>query len=181
MDASSGSWEFSKLKSVFSHAINEEIPGLNTSYCFIGAWRTFFNWHIEDMDLSAMNLLHEGATKVWYGIHPDDRQLFESIVGDLFKQKLADCDNFLRHKENYIDPYKLKRDYPRLRISKMYQDQNEISLAFSEGYHCGFNTGFNIAEAINYATSAWLPKINKFRGCRCKEDIGWELDKVTTY
>jgi hypothetical protein len=83
------------------------------------------------MDLSAMNLLHEGATKVWYGIHPDDRQLFEKIVGDLFQQKLSDCDNFLRHKENYIDPYKLKRDYPQLRITKMYQNQNEISLAFS--------------------------------------------------
>jgi len=70
MDSNSGEWEFEKLKSFFNHAVTEKLNGLNTSFLFIGAWRTFFNWHIEDLDLSAINLLHEGATKMWYGIHP---------------------------------------------------------------------------------------------------------------
>ncbi len=76
MDKTSGDWNFSQLTSTFSHAVKEKLNGLNTSFLFIGAWRTFFNWHIEDLDLSAINLLHEGATKVWYGVHPEDRKIF---------------------------------------------------------------------------------------------------------
>jgi len=70
MDSKSGSWEFGKLKSLFSETVTDSKPGLNSSYLFIGAWRTIFNWHVEDIDLSAINLLHEGATKMWYSVHP---------------------------------------------------------------------------------------------------------------
>jgi hypothetical protein len=66
------------------------------------------------------------------------------------------CPNFYRHKQIYLNPYKLKERYPYLRISKMYQNEGEISLAFANGYHCGFNMGFNIAEAVNYGTKDWL-------------------------
>jgi jumonji domain-containing protein 2 len=85
MDSNSGEWAFHGLKSFFSEAVTESIHGLNTSFLFIGAWRTFFNWHIEDLDLSAINLLHEGAPKMWYGIHPQDRKKFESILSTLFQ------------------------------------------------------------------------------------------------
>lgn len=69
---------------MFSHAVKEKLTGLNTSFLFIGAWKTFFNWHIEDLDLSAINILHEGAPKVWYAVNPEDRRLFESIIKDIF-------------------------------------------------------------------------------------------------
>lgn len=54
----------------------------------------------------------------------------------------------------------------------MHQLPNEISLAFSEGYHCGFNMGFNIAEAVNYGSYGWLDKLSKFKGCKCTEKVG---------
>ena len=34
----------------------------------------------------------------------------------------------------------------------MYQGPGEISIAFSECYHSGFNMGFNIAEAVNFGS-----------------------------
>lgn len=46
MDSTSGPWQFERLQSMFSHAVKEELKGLNTSFLFIGAWKTFFNWHI---------------------------------------------------------------------------------------------------------------------------------------
>jgi jumonji domain-containing protein 2 len=69
------------------------------------------------------------------------------------------CKNFLRHKTTLINPYKLKQKHPDLKISKAYQGPNEFIVVFSGSYHCGFNSGKNIAEAVNFATKDWLKKL----------------------
>jgi [histone H3]-trimethyl-L-lysine9/36 demethylase len=176
MDSEAGDWQFTKLNSFFSDIVTEKIHGLNTPFLFVGAWRTFFNWHIEDLDLSAINLLHEGAPKTWYCVHPDDRRKFERILADLFKEDAMHCPNFMRHKQIFLNPYKLKEQYPTLRISKTFQHEGEISLAFAEAYHSGFNMGFNIAEAVNYGTLDWFERYGRFRGCKCPLEIGVKLE-----
>lgn len=77
-------------------------------------------------------------------------------MGSLFPDESMKCTNFLRHKQVFTDPYKFKKNHPSIRISKMFQCEGEISLAFAEAYHSGFNMGYNIAEAVNYGTSDWL-------------------------
>ena len=42
-------------------------------------------------------------------------------------------------------------------------------LVFGGSYHCGFNTGFNIAEAINYATLDWLNRLPNVKYCTCSK------------
>ena len=44
-------------------------------------------------------------------------------------------------------------------IQKQVQYPGEFIIAFSGAYHSGFNSGFNIAEAVNYATFKWLKDI----------------------
>lgn len=59
----------------------------------------------------------------------------------------------------------------------MYQQQGQICLVFSQAYHCGFNMGYNIAEAVNYGSKDWPEKYLKFRGCRCVKEIGVHLEE----
>jgi hypothetical protein len=40
----------------------------------------------------------------------------------------------------------------------------------SAGYHSGFNLGFNIAEAVNFALPAWLEVSQKVTSCTCQKD-----------
>jgi jumonji domain-containing protein 2 len=39
------------------------IPGVNEPFVYVGAWKTMFAWHKEDLDLSAINFHHYGKTK----------------------------------------------------------------------------------------------------------------------
>jgi jumonji domain-containing protein 2 len=51
-----------------------------------------------------------------------------------------------------ISPYLLKQKNPHITIHKIQQNPGEFVITLSGAYHAGFNWGFNIAEAVNFAT-----------------------------
>jgi len=40
-------------------------------------------------------------------------------------------------------------------------------LVLGGSYHCGFNFGCNIAEAINYGTLDWIAHLSESKICNC--------------
>jgi len=69
MDTDS-SWNLNNLDSTLARGLNIKISGVNKPYTYFGSWKTFFAWHKEDIDLSAINYLHYGKPKFWYCISP---------------------------------------------------------------------------------------------------------------
>lgn len=60
MDSAAGGWDFNSLDSVLKYAVPQMVKGVTKPYCYIGTWKAFFSWHKEDLDLSAINYIHEG-------------------------------------------------------------------------------------------------------------------------
>jgi jumonji domain-containing protein 2 len=97
-----------------------------------------------------MSYLHDGCSKTWYVVPPAFGQLFEELVEKLNKPEAQRCKAVLRHKYIYLDPRLLEQHgFPSIKVE---QRANKFFLLFPYAYHKGYNKGYNIAEAINFAT-----------------------------
>lgn len=77
MDEHCGEWNLNLLDSLLRQAVPENLRGVTSSYCYVGSWKSLFCWHKEDLDLSAINYLHEGKSKFWYSIPEGQGELLE--------------------------------------------------------------------------------------------------------
>eukprot|EP00746_Dinoflagellata_sp_MGD_P148574 gnl/MRDRNA2_/MRDRNA2_80768_c0_seq1.p1 gnl/MRDRNA2_/MRDRNA2_80768_c0~~gnl/MRDRNA2_/MRDRNA2_80768_c0_seq1.p1 ORF type:complete len:853 (+),score=142.75 gnl/MRDRNA2_/MRDRNA2_80768_c0_seq1:697-3255(+) len=135
--------------------LGRNIEGCSTPWLYLGSPLSAFAWHNEDHYLYSASVHHWGPPKVWYGVpgksagHFED--CFRRICPDLF-QAVPDL---LQHLVTMIPPWELSaRSIP---VSRIIQGPGEIVVTFPQAYHCGFNMGTNCAEAVNFATSDWLP------------------------
>jgi jumonji domain-containing protein 2 len=104
MDQNAGSWNFNTLNSLLNYSLTEPVKGVTEPYCYIGSWKAFFSWHKEDLDLAAINYIHEGAPKIWYAIAKADSEKLESEAKMHFKGHAQVCSEFMRHKTFLINP-----------------------------------------------------------------------------
>ena len=139
----------------------------NGSYLYFGMWKSTFSWHIEDMDLYGVNYLHYGAPKTWYCVPPAHGHKLELAARDLFPDWANVCFNFLRHKICMISPDLLARR--GVKVQKVIQEERDLIIVFPHAYHAGFNHGFNIAEASNFGSPAWIEHGKRHRPCTCSQ------------
>lgn len=144
------------------------IQGVNTTYLYFGMWKTSFCWHTEDMDLYSINYLHFGAPKAWYSISPEHGKRFERLAASFFPHSFRTCRAFLRHKTTLISPQILKKY--SIPFSKCIQEKGEFMITFPFSYHSGYNHGFNIAEATNFALEYWIEFGKWATRCECSSE-----------
>lgn len=135
-------------------ALQTEISGVSVPWVYAGMLFTSFCWHTEDLHTASINYNHCGAVKTWYGIpsafHDAFVQAAQDYAGDLFES----APDILEHLVTLIPPHELaSRGVPVYRI---HQQPKEFVVTFPKAFHAGFNQGFNVAEAVNFANSNWL-------------------------
>jgi JmjC domain, hydroxylase len=127
-----------------------------------------FGWHKEDLDLYSINFLHSGKPKQWYGVDLDSNSKFEALLKQKFPEHAKDCSEFIRHKTTLVYPGLLVEN--GISMTKGVHREGEFMISRCSGYHAGFNTGFNIAEAVNFALPDWLKVAKTVKTCKCVSD-----------
>ena len=162
-------WNLHALSGDLLHAADlPRLEGVNAPMTYWGMWRTFFSWHVEDKDLYSINYLHMGAPKMWYCIPPSARDKFDELCRNRFPTLYQQCPAFMRHKNVLFTPYQLRQF--NIPFSKATQEEGEFIVLNMGAYHCGFNLGFNCAEAVNFATPEWITTGRLAMPCECQED-----------
>jgi len=163
-------WNLAEIRTLLSEGLSEcKLSGVNLPYLYVGGWKTMFGWHKEDLDLYSINFLHTGAPKFWYCVDLDCNAAFEAFAGRSFPERLEKCPEFLRHKNTLVHPAVLLAN--GVRVRKVVQQPGEFVVLRASGYHAGFNSGFNIAEAVNFALFKWVEEVApKVKFCSCVRD-----------
>ncbi|KAI5290059.1 hypothetical protein KEM54_002544 [Ascosphaera aggregata] len=170
-------WNVANLPNILN-ALGQNIPGVNTSYLYLGMWKATFAWHLEDVDLYSINYIHFGAPKQWYSISQRDASRFEAAMRSIWPDDAKKCDQFLRHKTYLISPSRLKNEFG-IEVNKLVHFEGEFVITYPYGYHSGYNLGYNCAESVNFATEQWLNYGRVAKKCNCESDSVWiDVDEI---
>jgi hypothetical protein len=170
-DDTTESWNVAKLENILD-VLGQKVPGVNTTYLYLGMWKATFSWHLEDVDLYSINYIHFGAPKQWYSISQEDARRFEAAMRTIWPNDAKNCDQFLRHKTYLISPQLLKSQF-NIEVNRLVHYEGEFVITFPYGYHSGYNIGYNCAESVNFATESWLDYGRIAKKCNCEADSVW--------
>jgi hypothetical protein len=133
-----------------------EITGVSRPWMYLGSPLSAFCWHAEDQFLCSISYLHEGASKVWYTVPGGQRDRIEAAISSLLPD-LETVNIDLHHQlVTLVDPHVLHSEF-RVPVGRAVQNAGQFMVTFPQAYHCGFNSGNNLAEAVNVACPDWLP------------------------
>lgn len=138
------------------------MPGINHTMFYVGQLFTRFCWHTEDAYLNSVSYLHElsEGEKVWYAVPPKDADAFEKYAqSNVFAPNLVsnkdDAQALFMNKTTIFNPANLL-DH-KIEVYRVVHKVGSFVLTAPRGYHAGFNCGFNVAEAVNFAQAPWFP------------------------
>ncbi|VDL25715.1 unnamed protein product [Hymenolepis diminuta] len=135
--------------------IKGNVDGMKVPWCYVGMVFSTFCWHIEDHWSCSINFNHWGEPKTWYGVSPEDAELFEQAMTKLAGELFDKSPDLLHHITTTMNPNLLQKE--GVPIYRTDQHCGEFVVTFPRAYHAGFNQGFNFAEAVNVCPPAWLP------------------------
>uniref|UniRef100_A0A914Y5A0 Uncharacterized protein n=1 Tax=Panagrolaimus superbus TaxID=310955 RepID=A0A914Y5A0_9BILA len=150
-------WNLNNLpiasQSAFYH-LEENISGMTIPWVYVGMCFSLFCWHVEDHWTYSINYMHEGETKVWYGIPEKHASKFDYLMRQTAPELFEEHPDLLHHMSTMAHPQFLVDN--DIDVYTVHQNIGEIVITFPRAYHAGFNAGYNVAEAVNFAPYDWL-------------------------
>jgi histone demethylase JARID1 len=165
--------------SLFRH-IKSDISGMTVPWLYVGMVFSTFCWHNEDHYAYSANYQHFGSTKTWYGIPAEDAEKFENAMREAVPELFETQPDLLFQLVTLLTPEQLKK--AGVRVYALDQRAGQFVITFPQAYHAGFNHGFNLNEAVNFAPKDWEPygeagveRLQQFRRqpCFSHDELLW--------
>eukprot|EP00466_Bigelowiella_natans_P017575 jgi/Bigna1/75305/fgenesh1_pg.33_\ len=144
------------------HLLNKSVPGVTSVYQYVqvpwvycGMLFSSFCWHTEDNYLPSINYLHKGAPKVWYAAPAQHAKALERTMKAHMPLLFQMEPDLMQKLVTMLDPSTLIA--AGVNVCRAVQREGSFIVTFPRGYHCGFNAGYNVAEAVNLAYDEWFP------------------------
>jgi len=135
--------------------IKSDISGMTVPWTYIGMLFSTFCWHNEDHHTYSVNYHHVGDTKTWYTVPGSSAEKFEEAMRKEAPELFDQQPSLLYQLVTLLNPGRLQE--LGVDVSACDQRPNEFVITWPKAYHCGFNHGFNLNEAVNFALPDWLP------------------------
>lgn len=126
-----------------------QISGITVPWFYYGMLYSSFCWHTEDLYLNSLNYMHEGSPKIWYSISHTDKEKMDEYIRNKYYATLLKQPDLIHRLTVHINPLELMQN--GIKVYKTLQYPGEMIVTLPKGYHCGFSTGFNLAEAVNFS------------------------------
>lgn len=141
-------------ESLFKH-IKSDISGMTVPWLYVGMIFSTFCWHNEDHYAYSANYQHFGSTKTWYGIPGADAEKFEAAMRNAVPELFETQPDLLFQLVTLLTPEQLQK--AGISVYAVDQRAGQFVITFPQAYHAGFNHGFNLNEAVNFAPTDWEP------------------------
>ena len=151
----------------------DEISGINTPWGYAGTRGSVFPVHLEDHDVGSINHHLDGANKVWFFVHPEDRDKFVDGLKKMYPEQYKMCSTYHRHKFFYVDPVMVQQAMG-ITITTVIQRPGDVVVTWPGTFHWGFNVGLNVSMAVNYCPKNEMARkiVCSARQCDAKCQIG---------
>ena len=150
-------WNVTKMpynkSSCLSHV--ERTTGITVPWLYFGMTLSTFCWHVEDHHFYSVNYHHFGDPKVWYCIPAEYSLKFEQLMRTRLPHLFEAQPDLLHSLVTILSPKEIKA--AGIPVYRVQQNARSYIITFPYSYHAGFNTGYNCAEAVNFAPVDWLP------------------------
>ena len=128
---------------------DKQISGITIPWFYYGMIYSTFCWHTEDLYLYSLNYLHQGSPKIWYSIPSDQKEKMDDYIRSKYYAILMKEPDLIHKLTIHINPLELVQN--GIKVHRTVQYPGEIIVTLPKGYHSGFSTGLNLAEAVNFS------------------------------
>ncbi|KAF0720625.1 Aste57867_182 [Aphanomyces stellatus] len=143
-----------KLNGSMLQYLDEDIKGVMVPWMYVGMCFSTFCWHVEDHNFYSISYLHRGAPKTWYGVPGYAADKMEEVMRKVTPGLFGSQPDLHMQLVTMFSPETLQKH--GIPVYRATHQANEFIVTYPSSYHSGFNNGFNIAEAVNFATPDWI-------------------------
>jgi hypothetical protein len=159
-DNTTTTYHTDKAYDALFNTVTHDSPGTLTPWAYFGNSGTYFPLHIEDGMMASANILVAGSPKMWITVPFPYLSALLQMLSRMYPRSRTyppphvlsppawaqSC--LLVHRQMFVHPQFLTRHGIPFTVAR--QAPGDLIIADARGAHQGWNTGRNLASAVNF-------------------------------